>query len=148
MTTQKKSAVLKQRDIDHARPIFERISALVLLSFSFLGTVAAFHSGDWSALRALELNWGAVGAGILLQGLCTAGEIFYRHRRLSPIYLVALAFDAGPTALGYLPIIKNPLMGIAETIGLTGTPADIFVYLLVLLAALLLAWVPEGRLID
>lgn len=144
----KKSAVITQRQIDSSRPYFERYSSWALLALSFLGSVVAFHGGDWSAIRALQFRTGAVTGGLVLQSLCTYVEWSYRHRRFHPLYLFVLALDAGPTAIGYYPIVRDSLRYIAGVVGLQGSQATMFVYIAIGIAALLLAWVPESRLID
>ena len=144
----KKSAVITQQQIDYSRPYFERYASWALLALSFLGSVVAFHGGDWAAIRALHFRTGALIGGLVLQAFCTYLEWSYRHRRFHPLYLFVLALDAGPTAIGYYPVVRGSLSYVANVIGLQGTQASIFVYILVGLAALLLAWVPESRLIE
>lgn len=144
----KKSAVITQRQLDRSRPYFERYASWALLALSFLGSVVAFHGGDWAAIRTWQLRTDAVIGGVVLQSLCTYVEWSYRHRRFHPLYLFVLALDAGPTAIGYYPIVRGPLSYISGVIGLQGSQATTFVYVAVGIAALLLAWLPESRMID
>jgi hypothetical protein len=143
----KKSAILSGDQLDQARPHFERWVSIALLVLSFGGTIVALHGG-WDVIAAGHLQLAAILGGIALQALCTAVEWFYRHKRLHPFYLLALVLDAGPTAIGYHAILAPGLLALLAIAGLTGGLATAITYGLIIVSAVILAWLPEGSLID
>lgn len=143
--TRKQSAILTRAQLDKQRGAFERFSALGLLFFSFAGTVAAL-SGGWTALRT-DPRLAPIVGGIALQLALTAGEYWYGAGRGPWRYRVALCIDAAFTTVGYgplfVPFLTTWLIG--HSLGEMAAPAA---WLIVAIAAFVLAWWPEKTLID
>lgn len=138
MTTRSKpSAIFTQTQLDHGRSHFERGSALALLALSIVGSVLAFNAVAWSIA--------GVVAGIGVQVLCTAIEWWYRRKRLSAPYLIAFVADTGTTIAGFGPIFHD---WIAARLPIAADLATWLAWGIIAVIAMLLAWIPEGRLID
>lgn len=143
--TSKRSAIVRRETLDAQRGAFERWSALVVLFFSFAGTIAAL-SGGWQALRT-DPQLAPIAGGLALQGIFTAAEWWYGDGRGPWIYRIALCADAALTTVGYGPLIVPWLGGWAAARGASwaGEPVA---WLIVGVVSLLVAWYPEKRLID
>lgn len=138
MTTRSKSsAIFSQAQLDRGRSHFERGSALALLALSIFGSVLVFNPVVWTVAGVI--------AGIGVQVLCTAIEWWYRHKRLSAPYLVAFVVDTGATIAGFGPLFHDWITGLLPITPDVGSWAA---WGVIATAAALLAWVPEGRLID
>jgi hypothetical protein len=133
----KPSAIFTQAQVDHGRAHFERGSALMLLALSIFGSVLAFNPVAWS------LN--GVIAGIGVQVVCTAIEWWWRHKRLSVPYGLAFMVDTGTTIAGFGPIFHDWL---AVQLPIAAGLASWIAWGIIAVAAMLLAFIPEGRLID
>lgn len=142
--SRKASAIVGVKTLDQIRPHFERSLALLLIGVSIAGSIIALHGG-WAALTA-RWSWAAAGAGAGLQIGCTGVEWLYRSRRRSIPYVVALLFDTGTSLAGFGPIFHARLM--AWLVPSIGDLSWWGAWLIIGVLALLLAWIPEGRLID
>jgi hypothetical protein len=141
----KPSAIVRRATLNHTRSTVERVSAILLLLLSFLGTIIALHGG-WGPVLSLQLSLAALLGGILLQGVLTWLEWAYGDRRMNFKYLGALAADTCLTIYGYGPVLV-PIL--APPLAARGIPEPALVaWLIVALVALVLAWYPESRLID
>lgn len=136
-TRNKPSAIFTQAQVDHGRAHFERGSALMLLALSIFGSVLAFNPKAWS------LN--GVIAGVGVQVVCTAIEWWWRHKRLSVPYLLAFAVDTGTTIAGFGPVFHDWIM---LRIPIAPDLSSWLAWGIIAAAAMLLAFIPEGRLID
>lgn len=142
---QKQSAVISRATLDKQRGAFERFSALGLLFLSFAGTIAAL-SGGWTALRT-EPRLAPIAGGFALQFVLTATQYWYGAGRGPWRYRLALCLDSALTAVGYGPLLVPGLSTYLLARG-AGELADVAAWLIVAVAALLLAWWPERTLID
>jgi len=142
----KRSAIVSARALERWRPWLERIAALALLGLSFLSTVAVLNGG-WGPTLALHWSAGAwVGVGI--QSACTVVEWSYKRDKRNVWYVIALAFDAGPTALGAYALLAPTVQRGIALLHLTGQSADVLSWIIIIFAAVLLAMAPESILID
>jgi hypothetical protein len=140
----KKSAIVRQRDLNELRGHFERAIGLLLLVFSVAGSVIAFNGG-WASVTAGRWSLTGVIAGAGVQLACTLIEWFYRVRRTSAPYLIALAVDAGTSIVGFGPIFHDRL---AAKIGVADDLASWLAWGIIGALALALAFAPEGVLIE
>jgi hypothetical protein len=144
-TKPKQSAIVSRATLDRQRGAFERLSAFVVLFFSFAGTIAAL-SGGWTALRTNPQIAPILG-GIAAQGIFTVVEWWYGSGRGPWRYRLALCADSALTALGYGPLIVPWLSGYLADKGL-GELAVIVAWCIIGAASLAIAWYPERQLID
>jgi hypothetical protein len=145
MTTHtKKSAIIHQRDLNEARGHFERALGLLLLLFSVTGSIIAFNGG-WAHIAAGQwtIEGSLAGAGVQIG--CTLVEWFYRVRRGSAPYVIALVIDAGTTIVGFGPLFHDQL---AAKLPIAVDLSSWLTWLIIGAVALLLAFAPEGVLID
>lgn len=140
----KKSAIINQRDLNELRGHFERAIGLLLLLLSVLSSIIAFNGG-WERITAGEWTLAGCAAGAGVQFCCTLVEWFYRVRRRSAPYLIALAFDTGTTIAGFGPIFHDQ---IAAKFPLAPDLSSWLAWAIIGIVALLLAFAPEGVLID
>lgn len=138
------STVIHARELERTRPWFERLAALALLGLSFAGTIAMLNGG-WGPTIAFRFGPGAVVA-VGIQILCTYVE--WAYARTSMAYLLAIMFDAVPTALGYAPLLLPTIYRGVALAQLTGQAADVVAWGIIGIAALLLAMAPETILVD
>lgn len=142
----KRSAILSARALERLRPWLERIAALALLALSFASTIAVLNGG-WDP--TLALKWGA-GAWIAvgIQSACTLVEWAYKRDKRNVWYIIALAFDAGPTALGAYALLAPIVYRGIALLHVAGQSADVLSWIIIIFAAVLLAMAPESILID
>jgi len=140
----KKSAIVSQSDLNETRAHFERAIGLLLLVLSVAGSVIAFNGG-LDNIRAGGWSVAGILAGAGVQAACTVIEWLYRVRRSSAPYLIALAFDAGTSIVGFGPIFHDKL---AAKIPVADDLSSWLAWGIIGVLALLLAFVPEGALID
>lgn len=144
MATHKASSIIRVKTLDALRPHFERSLAVLLIGVSVAGSVIAFHGG-WPALAA-RWSWPAFLAGAGLQLGCTGVEWLYRSKRRSAPYVLALATDTGTSVAGFGPIFHARFsLALEAYVGVLSWWAA---WAILGGLALLLAWIPEGRLID
>lgn len=148
----KGSAIIKRGQLDRSRSKVERISAIVVLIVSFIGSVVAFHGG-WGPILSLHLSVAAIIGGILAQILLSWAEWAYYHRRV--ISYGARIVDASLTAVGYGPLVIKSLAAVLAERGASAEPAVFGMSVAVLGAWVIvglvsygIAWYPESRLID
>ena len=144
-TKRKQSAIVSRATLDRQRGAFERLSAFVVLFFSFAGTIAAL-SGGWTALRENPQIAPILG-GVALQGIFTVVEWWYGSGRGPWRYRLALCADSALTALGYGPLIV-PWLGAYLAANGAGEAGGVLAWVAVGIASLLVAWYPERQLID
>lgn len=149
-TAAKESAIVSRARLRQQRGAIERWTALVVLFFSFAGTIAAL-AGGWPALIT-DPRVAPILGGLALQGLLTYLQWHYYDKRL--ISRPSRIADAALTALGYGPLVLSWLMeAITERIaaGPDAPPSDLPWYLawaVIVLVSYGVAWYPESRLID
>lgn len=143
-TKRKPSAIFTQQQLDNTRPHFERAVALLMLMFSIAGSIITF-CGGWENLSTGNWLWPSFVIGACVQILCIVLEWWWRRNRWSIPYMVALAVDTGTTIVGFGPIFHD---NIAARIPVAQDLASWLAWCIIGAIALLLAWVPEGRLID
>lgn len=140
----KGSAIIRQQTLDRTRAHFERIVGLLLIAVSIVGSAIALSRG-WDTFRADMLAQNAlIGGG--LQVAATFIEWLYRKKRISIPYGVAFVYDFGTTIAGYGPMLHPGVAALLATP--LGDASGSFAWLLIVVAAGLLAVLPEGRLID
>lgn len=141
----RQSAILTRAMLDRQRGAFERFSALAVLFFSFVGTVAAF-SGGWTALVDAPHIAPIVG-GLAVQTVLTAAQWWYGAKRGPWRYRIALLIDTGLTTAGYGPLIV-PWLGAYFTTRGAGELGEPIAWVVTALLAAGIAWYPEQTLID
>lgn len=141
----KESAIVTRSALDRQRGAFERFSALAVLFFSFAGTIAAF-SGGWSALVATP-RIATIAGGVAAQAALTAVEWWYGAGRGRWRYRAALLVDTGLTTAGYGPLVLPWLTSYLAARG-AGELGEALAWLIVGIAAAVIAWYPERMLID
>lgn len=144
-TKRKQSAIVSRATLDRQRGAFERLSAFVVLFFSFAGTIAAL-SGGWTALRT-DPQFAPIVGGLALQGIFTVVEWWYGSGRGPWRYRLALCADSALTALGYGPLVAAWLTAYLAAHGLGGL-AEVAAWGIISLASFAVAWFPERMLID
>jgi hypothetical protein len=144
-TSAKQSAIVSRATLDRQRGAFERLSAFVVLFFSFAGTIAAL-SGGWGALRS-DPQLAPIFGGLALQGILTVVQWWYGAGRGVWRYRLSLCADSALTALGYGPLIVPWLGAYVATKG-AGAAAEPLAWAAVGIVSMLVAWYPERQLID
>lgn len=140
----KQSAVISYATLHEQRGQIERITAIVVLIISFVGSVAALTPGGWGVLLAGQWSWGGIAFGVLIQALLTFFEWHYHDNWL--LSWAARVVDAWLTAWGY-----GPLVVVGLTVWLAGrgiTEAFWVAWAIIGLVSLGIAWYPEDRLVD
>lgn len=140
--TPKPSAVLSSARLERQQPYFERAVGAALLGLSIAGSVAAFQGG-WGMPAA-----GPLALGVAAQALITYMEWAYRRRRISVAYLFALGSDIALSVAGYSVIVLSGMRRLFTVVGFGATMSAVAAWFCILLAAALLAYVPERILVK
>lgn len=132
-------------------PNLEFFGAILLLIISYIGMVMALN-GRWT----LKPDISACVLAFIFQGIITVWEWLTRKKKLSLMYLIPLSFDVISTVWGYEKIIYTPInrqitavmkmiTADLETVYYVGS---ILTWAIIILAACLLAYLPEAVLIE
>lgn len=131
-----KSAVISRRSLERTGPWFERVVALILLIGSYAGTMIWCSGGT-------PITWPGIGAGLVIQSLCTYVEWTYRARWRSSIWFwIAIVADVGSTMAGYGLLIYDSIQALVPN------ASGIAVWSIIGLISAMIAIIPETILID
>lgn len=125
--------------------------AIVLVLLSAGGAVL-WGGGGTAAWLALAPVWWGVAGALALQVAFTYGQwVFGGPGWWNPLYLLCLCGSALTTVLGYWPIVHPPLARWLRGIGpgaALGYYAPWLAGAIIVLAALVIDWLPEQTLLD
>lgn len=149
------TAILSGKHIDSSRPSVVRWSSILLILLSFLGTIVAFHSNDWQALRSPSMP--RLLAAVALQAWCTAFEWYNRKRKRSFWYVQAFVLDVLPSTYAFAGVVSfflsilipTAALAVLEALDFHGMNAyTALIWLVAAFAGVQLARIPEDRLIG
>jgi hypothetical protein len=132
-------------------PNLEFFGAILLLIISYVGMVMAIN-GKWT----LKPDISACIFAFIGQGVLTIWEWLTRKKKLSIMYLIPLSLDVVSTVWGYEKVIYRPInRQITAVMKMQFTDLEVIYYVgatltwaIIILAACLLAYLPEAVLIE
>lgn len=149
------TSITTQEELRRQRAIFKRRCALLMLGFSFAGTVltlndnfSAFSSWDAITMRLVVNTVGKSIVGFVLQYYLTKIEWMFREDWKSPIYLLALLVDAGMTGWGFFPIFAPFIIAFVTYLSAPDSIALIVAVLVLGVLAFANALLPEQILVK